>query len=253
VNKNKEVYKLVLGFFKGDEEKTDLWFRTSNPLLGGWIPEERIRAGNEEKILEWVKAQLAENEPAVQKKEFRCKHGHESHYDDMICVECARENAADFAYEEAARIIDEEVSRHPDFFASPKILRGLAEKIRGLKSMNVSSAMKFDALCPHCGGRGLSAHQISSELSICPHCGGTGKAEAAVEGRPEVTCSRCGGKGKLEARLAEGILYNHECIKCGNHIGGCIVGGTSPLKEVPESKVCPFCGGPTRYVAMGEI
>ena len=233
MDKNKEVYKLILGFFKGDEEKTDLWFRTTNPLLGGWIPRAMIRAGREEKLLEWVKAQLAENEPALQEEEFRCKHGHESHYDDMICVECTRENARDFAYEEAARIIDEEVSRRPDFFASPKVLRGLAERIRGLKSMNAGPAMKFDALCPHCGG--------------------TGKAENAVEGRPEVTCPHCDGKGKIEARLAEGVLYNHECTKCRNHIGGCVVGGTSPLKEVPESKVCPFCGGPTRYVAMGDI
>lgn len=29
---------LVLGFFKGDTHKTDLWFRTPNPLLGEITP-----------------------------------------------------------------------------------------------------------------------------------------------------------------------------------------------------------------------
>jgi hypothetical protein len=56
-----EVHALVLAFFNGDHEKTRLWMRTRNQLLGGLAPKDLIvlRPG---KVLKWVKVQLSENE-----------------------------------------------------------------------------------------------------------------------------------------------------------------------------------------------
>ncbi len=53
----------VLGFFKGDSKKTNLWFSTPNPLLGNVSPQQMISMGREYKLLKWVRQQLAENEP----------------------------------------------------------------------------------------------------------------------------------------------------------------------------------------------
>lgn len=57
-----QIRRLVLGFFDGNEEKTDLWFKSQNPLLGGISPEKMIAAGREERLLIFVQQQLAENE-----------------------------------------------------------------------------------------------------------------------------------------------------------------------------------------------
>lgn len=57
-----EIRRLVLKFFDDNEDKTDLWFQSQNPLLGGISPEKMIRAGREERLLIFVQQQLAENE-----------------------------------------------------------------------------------------------------------------------------------------------------------------------------------------------
>lgn len=57
-----EIRRLVLGFFDGNEDKTNLWFQSQNPLLGGIAPEKMIAAGREERLLLFVRQQLAENE-----------------------------------------------------------------------------------------------------------------------------------------------------------------------------------------------
>lgn len=57
----KELNALVLEFFDGNKEKTKLWFKTPNPLLGGISPDRMIRAGRGDRLLRWVRQQIAEN------------------------------------------------------------------------------------------------------------------------------------------------------------------------------------------------
>lgn len=66
--------------------------------------------------------------------------------------------------------------------------------------------------------------------AMCARCRGEG-------------CDSCGRSGKIKVSLADGQIYSLECKICDAHIGGCVVGGTSPLKEVPPAKDCVFCGG----------
>ena len=44
------VLELVAGYFKGDVEKTLLWFKVPNPLLGDMPPREMIRIGRARKL-----------------------------------------------------------------------------------------------------------------------------------------------------------------------------------------------------------
>lgn len=59
---SRDVFKLVLDFFKGDKEKTDLWFKSENPLLGGISAATMIECGRYDRLLSIVKTALAENE-----------------------------------------------------------------------------------------------------------------------------------------------------------------------------------------------
>jgi hypothetical protein len=52
-------------FFKGDLDKTRLWFKTQNPLLGDLAPDDFIVMHKTERLLSFIEAQLAQNEPAV--------------------------------------------------------------------------------------------------------------------------------------------------------------------------------------------
>ena len=56
-----EMTNLVLDFFKGDQKKTVLWFKTQNPLLGNISPNEMIARGREKKLLKFIKTLLDEN------------------------------------------------------------------------------------------------------------------------------------------------------------------------------------------------
>lgn len=55
-------YGKVLEFFKGDQTKTELWFKTSNPLLGNVSPIDMVRLGRFAKLVHFVETSLAENE-----------------------------------------------------------------------------------------------------------------------------------------------------------------------------------------------
>lgn len=62
MSERRQVYELVLAFFKGDEKKAKIWMRSRNTvLLGGMTPGEMLdlRPG---KLLKIVKQQLEENE-----------------------------------------------------------------------------------------------------------------------------------------------------------------------------------------------
>jgi hypothetical protein len=60
-------------------------------------------------------------------------------------------------------------------------------------------------------------------------------------------CPHCNGTGTLDAKIASGTSYVRVCLSCKQWIGGCIVGGNSPLKKVPKAGPCPFCEGKTMY------
>jgi len=52
---------LVAQYFK-DKQKTVLWFKTPNPLLGNIAPREMIRVGRFEKLRRFILNALSENE-----------------------------------------------------------------------------------------------------------------------------------------------------------------------------------------------
>lgn len=52
---------LVAGFFN-DNDKTLLWFRVPNPLLGGLSPRDMIRVGRFKKLLKFIQTALDENQ-----------------------------------------------------------------------------------------------------------------------------------------------------------------------------------------------
>ena len=52
---------LVAQFFR-DEQKTVLWFKTPNPLLGDIAPRDMIRIGGFKKLRQFILQALSENE-----------------------------------------------------------------------------------------------------------------------------------------------------------------------------------------------
>lgn len=50
---------LVLEYFEGDEDKTDLWFETRNYGLGNITPNFMMVFGREEKLLQFIKFRLS--------------------------------------------------------------------------------------------------------------------------------------------------------------------------------------------------
>ena len=57
------MLEVVAGFFEGDVDKTVLWFKLGNPLLGGLTPREMIRFGRAQKLREIIQDALAGNLP----------------------------------------------------------------------------------------------------------------------------------------------------------------------------------------------
>ena len=55
------LLNLVAGHFKGDREKTALWFITLNPLLGDVAPRDMIRFGRYKKLFKFVLNAISEN------------------------------------------------------------------------------------------------------------------------------------------------------------------------------------------------
>jgi hypothetical protein len=48
------ICELVAQHFQGDIEKTALWFKVTNPLLGNLSPRDQIRLGRYRKVLKFV-------------------------------------------------------------------------------------------------------------------------------------------------------------------------------------------------------
>ena len=56
-----ECYILVAKFFGGSPEKAQIWFNTSNPLLGDIEPLKLIMLGREKKLLQFIRNAMIEN------------------------------------------------------------------------------------------------------------------------------------------------------------------------------------------------
>ncbi len=57
------ICSLVAEYFDGDAQKTALWFRTPNPMLGYVRPRDMIRLGRYERLLRFVQEAESENTP----------------------------------------------------------------------------------------------------------------------------------------------------------------------------------------------
>ena len=55
-----EVDSIVLEYFDGDKDKSDLWFNAKNPTLGGASPNEMIKTGRYPALLKLVRILVAE-------------------------------------------------------------------------------------------------------------------------------------------------------------------------------------------------
>ena len=58
-----KTYDIVLDFFKGDEDKTNLWFTSDNLNFGGSSPQTLVEAGRVSKVLLFVENAAKENRP----------------------------------------------------------------------------------------------------------------------------------------------------------------------------------------------
>jgi len=50
------IITLVAEYFEGNPRKTALWFRTSNPMLGGIAPRDMIRYGRYKRLMKFINA-----------------------------------------------------------------------------------------------------------------------------------------------------------------------------------------------------
>jgi len=48
------ICAMVAGFFEGDVDKTALWFKTLNPMLGDISPRDMIRYGRYKRLLKFI-------------------------------------------------------------------------------------------------------------------------------------------------------------------------------------------------------
>lgn len=57
------IFDLVAQTFDGDAEKTALWFRTKNPMLGDIAPRDMIRLGRFDRLRRFIIGAIAERAP----------------------------------------------------------------------------------------------------------------------------------------------------------------------------------------------
>lgn len=56
-----DIYKRLMLFFNGDEQKLTCWWHAENELLGGVTPATMMRLGREVKLRSWIERALDEN------------------------------------------------------------------------------------------------------------------------------------------------------------------------------------------------
>ena len=54
----------LVGSFFNEAEKTMMWFRISNPLLGNMSPRDMIRIGRSKRLMRFIQTALSENKKA---------------------------------------------------------------------------------------------------------------------------------------------------------------------------------------------
>lgn len=59
------ICAMVAGYFEGDADKTALWFKTLNPMLGDISPRDMIRFGRYRRLLKFIVETQAENFPGA--------------------------------------------------------------------------------------------------------------------------------------------------------------------------------------------
>lgn len=53
---------MVAGIFDGDVDKTLLWFKTANPMLGNISPRDMVRMGRDDRLRKFIVGAIADNE-----------------------------------------------------------------------------------------------------------------------------------------------------------------------------------------------
>ena len=59
-----DIANMVVGIFNGDVEKTALWFRVKNPLLGDISPRDMVRLGRYDRLRKFIVNAVIENMPS---------------------------------------------------------------------------------------------------------------------------------------------------------------------------------------------
>ena len=83
------------------------------------------------------------------------------------------------------------------------------------------------------------SHPDTGEIGVfkgkCPHCSNG--------------CNECDGTGYIDVTIADGEWYTRLCCKCGFKNGCLIVGGNSPIQQVPSEPPpkCVLCDGTTTW------
>lgn len=57
------IANMVATIFDGDVDKTALWFRTKNPLLGDVTPRDMVRLGRYDRLRKFIVSAIAERLP----------------------------------------------------------------------------------------------------------------------------------------------------------------------------------------------
>lgn len=60
---------LVATAFGGDSAKAEIWFRTSNPMLGGIVPREMVRLGRSARLHKFIVTALSDEAQATQSRQ----------------------------------------------------------------------------------------------------------------------------------------------------------------------------------------
>lgn len=69
------ICNIVAAHFEGDPAKTALWFRTSNPVLGGISPRDMIRFGRYKRLFDFILRAKEHNEGLDRQASLVSTHG----------------------------------------------------------------------------------------------------------------------------------------------------------------------------------
>ena len=58
------IANMVAKVFEGDADKTALWFRTKNPMLGDVSPRDMVRLGRYDRLRKFIVSAIADGSPS---------------------------------------------------------------------------------------------------------------------------------------------------------------------------------------------